>query len=298
MQCLIFGHSLFQKVLFHCFLALTKRGKMILHAGAGSLAGLCAVAARPGLVGAAQSILLSTGQVRFKRKIYVKRPHQPDWFRKQLLGVSKPRWNETVSIEEEPINCQYVAKQNEKEEWKEGVNQLEKFYVEEMMEMFRTNKMIGFFHTNPIPRFNFRKAWQNGRRVGMELRRFNLRVGKAGLRGTEWETCLHFFYKSFDHDHETPIIFSPDVRPKQLAAFEKKVPEFHLIGAVAHGRILSRKQLIDLHDVPDLNIQRQELYSILNSSQTKLSTLLQSNPKKLSSHLEQFVKDNCDKNPN
>lgn len=279
--------------LFPCF---DKAEQMILNAGAGSLAGLCAVAARPGLLGAAQSILPNTGQVRFKRKIYVKRPHQPDWFRKQLLGVSKPRWDETDSIEEEPINCQYVARQNEKEEWREGVNQLEKFYVEEMREMFRTNKMIGFFHTNPIPRGNFRKAWQNGRRVGMELRRFNLRVGKAGLRGSEWENCLHFFFQSFDHDHETPIIFSPDVRPKQLAAFEKKVPEFHLIGAVAHGRILSRKQLIDLSNVPDLDIQRQQLCSILNSNQTKLSTLLQSNQKKLSSHLAQFVKDNCDKN--
>merc|ERR1719223_933069 len=92
--------------------------------GAGSLGRLCAVAARPGLLGAAQSILPSSGQVRFKRKIMVKRPHQPDWFRKQLLGVSKPRWGENVSIEEEPINCQYVSRQNEREEWREGVNQL------------------------------------------------------------------------------------------------------------------------------------------------------------------------------
>jgi len=263
---------------------------------AGSLGRLCAVAARPGLLGAAQSILPSSGQVRFKRKIFVKRPHQPDWFRKQLLGVSKPQWDETVAIEEEPLSCGYLARQEEKEEWRKGVNQLEMFYVEEMMEMFRNNKMIGFFHTNPIARTNFRKAWQNGRRVGMELRRFNLRVGKAGLMGTEWENCVHFFFKSFDHDHETPIIFSPDVKPKQLAAFEKKVPEFHLIGAVAHGRILSRKQLIDLNNVPDLDIQRQQLCSILSSNQTKLSTILQSNQNQLSRNLEQMVRDNCDKN--
>ena len=130
----------------------------------------------------------------------------------------------------------------------------------------------------------------------MELRRFNLRVGKAGLMGTEWENCLHFFFKSFDHDHETPIIFSPEVKPKQLAAFEKKVPEFHLIGAVAHGRILSRKQLIDLNNVPDLDTQRQQLCSILSSNQTKLSSILQSNQTQLSRNLEQIVKDNCDKN--
>jgi len=266
---------------------------MILQAWAGSLGGLCAAAARPGLLEASKSILPGTGQVRFKRKINVKRPHQPDWFRKQLLGASKPMWDETVPIEKEPINCQYLDRQDEKVEWREGVNQLEMFYVKEMMEMFRDNKMIGFFHTNPMSRFNFRKAWQNGRRVGMELRRFNVRVGKAGLKGTEWENCLHFFFQSFDHDHETPIIFSPDVKPKQLAAFEKRVPEFHLIGAVAHGRILSRKQLIDLNNVPNLDSQRHQLSLILNSNQTKLSTLLQSNQMKLSSNLEQLVKDHC-----
>ena len=85
---------------------------------AGSLGRLCAVAARPGLLGAAQSILPSSGQVRFKRKIFVKRPHQPDWFRKQLLGVSKPQWDETVAIEEEPLSCGYLERQEEKEEWR------------------------------------------------------------------------------------------------------------------------------------------------------------------------------------
>ena len=101
----------------------------LLTAGAGSLPGLLGVAARPGLLGASLSLLPGTGQVRFKRKIMVKRPHQPDWFRKQLLAVSKPKWDETVPIEEEPMNCQYVARREEEDQWREGVNQLEKFYV-------------------------------------------------------------------------------------------------------------------------------------------------------------------------
>ena len=285
----IHSRKFYQTFSFYPHLDWTRM--TLLTAGAGSLPGLLGVAARPGLLGASLSLLPGTGQVRFKRKIMVKRPHQPDWFRKQLLAVSKPKWDETVPIEEEPMNCQYVARREEEDQWREGVNQLEKFYVQDMMDLFRNSQMIGFFHTNPLPRCNFRKAWQNGRKLGMELRRFNLRVGKAGLRGTEWENCLNFFFDSFNHDHETPIIFSPEVRPKQLAAFEKKVPEFHLIGAVAHGRILSRKQLIDLNNVPDLNYQRQELVSILNANQTKLSSLLQSTQTQLSKNLEQLIKD-------
>jgi len=264
----------------------------LLISGAGSLGALVRAAARPGLLGAAQIVVPgSTQQVRFKRKIYPKRPHQPDWFRKKMLAVSKPYWGEESPIEDEPLDCQYVAKMEEKEQWRDHINQLEKFYVEEMMDLFKSSSMIAFYHSNPIARCNFRKAWQNGRRQGMELRRYNARVGRAGLRNTEWENCLHFFFDCFSHDHETPILFSPENKPKQLLNLEKKTPEFHLMGAVIYGRILSRKQIIELKDVPDLETQRQQLVALLNANQTQLSRSLQSSQEQLARNLEQFIKD-------
>ena len=63
---------------------------------------------------------------------------------------------------------------------------------------------------------------QNGRRAGMELQRFQRRVGVAGLRGTKWENCLHFFM-NFPGEHTQPILFSPKTDPKKLLAYEKKV---------------------------------------------------------------------------
>ena len=48
----------------------------------------------------------------------------------------------------------------EEVEWKEHINQLEKFYVQEMVEMFEKSEMIAFFHTNPIKEADWRKAWQ------------------------------------------------------------------------------------------------------------------------------------------
>ena len=267
---------------------------MILLAGSGvsSLGSLMRAAARPGLLEAAPSVLPATGQVRFKRKINVKRPHQPDWFRKQLLAVSKPQWEPPVPIEEEHLKCEYVEKAEEKVKWKDHIHQLEKFYVEEMLDEFRSSEMIAFYHTNPILRNNFRKGWQLGRKMGMELKSYNKRVGRAGLVETEWENCLHFFMDCFDHDHEQPILFSPVVKPKNLISFEKKIPEFHLLGAVIHGRILSRKQVIALGDMPDLEYQRQELVTLLNTNQSKLTSLLQSNQEQLSRNLAQLIKDN------
>merc|ERR1711936_1105135 len=60
---------------------------------------------------------------------------------------------------------------------------------------------------------DWRKAWQNGRRAGMELQRFQRRVGVAGLRGTKWENCLHFFM-NFPGEHTQPILFSPKTDPR------------------------------------------------------------------------------------
>ena len=238
------------------------------------------------------SVVPGPGQVRF-RKINITRPHQPNFFRKQLLAVSKPEWDEHVPIEEEHLNCQYVAKKEERKEWLDHVHQLEKFYVQEMMELFNSSSMVAFYHSNPIARCNFRKAWQNGRRLGgMELTKFNYRVGKAGLRGTKWENCLHFFPQCYDHnDHEQPILFGPEVKPKNLLSFEKKVPEFHLIGAVIHDRILSRAQVMELVNTPALEQQRQELVTILGANQSRLVQLLSGNQSQLSRNLEQYVKD-------
>ena len=123
-------------------------------------------------------VIPGPGQVRF-RKINITRPHQPNFFRKQLLAVSKPEWDEHVPIEEEHLNCQYVQKKAEREVWQDHTHQLEKFYVKEMMELFNSSSMIAFYHSNPIARCNFRKAWQNGRRMGgMELAKYNYRVGQ------------------------------------------------------------------------------------------------------------------------
>ena len=237
------------------------------------------------------SVTPGPGQVRFRR-VNITRPHQPNFFRKQLLAFSKPQWDEHVPIELEPLNCKYEAKNAEKKVWLDHVNQLEKFQVEEMKELFNSSGMIAFYLSNPMARCNFRKAWQNGRRMGgMELVKFNYRVGKAALRGSKWENCLHFFPQCYEKDHEQPILFAPEAQPKKLLSFEKKVPEFHLIGAVIHGRILSRNQVTELVNTPDLELQRQELVTILGANQVKLSQLLCSNQSQLSRNLEQYVKD-------
>merc|ERR1712110_651466 len=101
--------------------------------------------------------LPSPGQIRFKR-VNIQKPRRPDWFRQQLLAVAAPRYSPPQTIEELPDSCEMAAKKEEEREWKEHINQLEKFYVQEMVEMFEKSEMIAFFHTNPIKEADWRKG--------------------------------------------------------------------------------------------------------------------------------------------
>jgi len=238
----------------------------------------------------ATPLVPTVGQVRFRRINPVK-PHRPDWFRQKLLAVSKPVWEDDNRLEDLPDSCNLSARMAEAEMWNKHLNQLEMFYVQELREAMESSQMVAFFHTNPIANCNFRKAWQNGRRARMELKRFNKRVGMNCFEGTEWENCLQFWMNFPGDFHEQPILFSPEVKPKQLLAFEKKVPEFHLLGCVVYGRILSRAQLGALVNMPDLQYQREQLVGLLGSSQRATTDLLGASQRQLARNLDQLLKD-------
>jgi len=241
--------------------------------------------ARPG----ALALLPAAGQVRWRR-VNIQRPPRPNWFRQQLLAVAAPRLEEEAGLEAIADSCEMAERLEEKKEWTEHINQLERFYVQEMVEQFEQSEMIAFFHTNPIKEADWRKAWQNGRRAGMELARYQRRVGVAGLRDTKWHNCLHFFM-SFPGEYTQPVLFSPTADPKRLLAYERKVPEFHLLAAVIHGRILSKAGVAALVHTPDLASQRAELAGLLSHQQRRTIGLLESGQQQLAANLGQYVTD-------
>lgn len=113
--------------------------------------------ARPG----ALALLPAAGQVRWRR-VNIQRPQRPSWFRQQLLAVAAPRLPEEPGVEAIADSCEMAERLEEEREWAEHINQLERFYVQEMVEQFESSEMIAFFHTNPIKEADWRRAWQVG----------------------------------------------------------------------------------------------------------------------------------------
>lgn len=235
-------------------------------------------------------VLPSSGQVRH-RVVKVRKPVRAPWFRQQLLAISKPSWAVEVPVEDIYRNCQHAEKERERVVWEDHINQLERFYVEEMVDLFHRSKMVAIFHSNPISRSNFRIAWQNGRRIGMELKQYNRRIGKAGLVGTQWENFLHYWFQFPGNLVDQPLLFSPTVEPALLLRYERKVPEFSLLACVVENRILSRAQLVAMQDMPDLATCRAELAGLLAHHQRRTVGLLQAGQQQLTTNLAQLVKD-------
>jgi hypothetical protein len=51
--------------------------------------------------------------------------------------------------------------------------------------------MIGLFHTNSIKYYPDRRAWQNARRLGMELKKYNRKICREAMQGE-----LRFFVEN------------------------------------------------------------------------------------------------------
>ena len=108
-------------------------------------------------------------------------------------------------------------------------NAYEALYVKDLVNYMETSKMIGIYHFNAIGTRNYRKAWQNARRLQMDLETYEPVMVKGALDGTRWENLL-FFLKGTNPKDGQRFVFSPEILPKSLLQFEKKVPEAYLMG--------------------------------------------------------------------
>lgn len=108
-------------------------------------------------------------------------------------------------------------------------NAYEALYVKDLVNYMETSKMIGIYHFNAIGTRNYRKAWQNARRLQMNLETYEPVMVKGALDGTRWENLL-FFLKGTNPKDGQRFAFCPEILPKSLLQFEKKVPEAYLMG--------------------------------------------------------------------
>ena len=233
-------------------------------------------------------------QVRFK-KPDIKKHRHAYWERMQLLEFTKPQYGTkhqtTMDLWQECPREQELL-----EDTRHKANELEILYAAQMREYFERSPLIGIFHVNPIKYRPQRIAWQNARRHGFELKKYNNRICREALKNTKWENVVLFHTEM--GRMETQFAFyiesADKIDPAKLLAYDKKVPEFVLLGAILEDRMLDRAGLT--HAATNLYPRgieslHAELSTILQTPARKLSQSLGRNQQKLSENLQQYIKD-------
>ena len=220
-------------------------------------------------------------QVRFK-KPDIKNHRHAYWERMQLLEFTKPRY-ETKHPTTEDL-WQECPREKELQEIyvkKYKANELETLYAAQMRELFEQASMIGIFHVNPIKYRPQRMAWQNARRQGLELKKYNNRICREALRNSKWEDVVMFHTEMGRMETQFAFCLDPadKVDPSKLLAYDKKVPEFTLLGAIIEDRMLDRAGITHAAT----NIYPRGMSSL----HAELSSILQTPGRKISGSMGQ-----------
>ena len=140
---------------------------------------------------------------RFRHNINPSRPKMPTWKRKMMLEFAKPvfsvkhqttefLWQECPRIEED--------KELQKAS---SPNAYEALYVKDLMKYMESSKMIGLYHFNFVTTRSYRKAWQNARRLKMELETYEHVMVKGGLEGKKF---LEKIYSRLNSKLSVPVM--------------------------------------------------------------------------------------------
>ena len=95
----------------------------------------------------------------------------------------------------------------------------------------------------------------------MNLETYEPVMVKGALDGTRWENLL-FFLKGTNPKEGLRFVFCPEILPKSLLQFEKKVPEAYLMGNYVYLEMDFNWSLLDIQSVPPIRKHVRTQFSI------------------------------------
>jgi large subunit ribosomal protein L10 len=168
----------------------------------------------------------------------------------------------------------------------EQENPYEKIIAKEVQNWFKHSEMVAIFHVNSINAEDEFKAKLGLHKHNMQLKTYGRKIMRRACEGMEYENLLPLF------DSKYFIVFSPEVKVRQLMSVVKKVPQMHLLAAVVENRIMSKTELMAFAALPDLQTARGQLVNVLNSAGSKIVSDLQCHQTNLVNILDAHVREN------
>lgn len=157
---------------------------------------------------------------RFRGKINIQKPKAPHFERAKYLALTTPYFakkDSTASIIQ-------LCSKNEKHKKEEVENPFQNIIAKELLQLFESSKLIGFFHKNPMNAEQDFKAKVLFKRQNMHFRNFGKKTLQIAVAGTPYESVLDFYCS------HNMFVFSPEPEIKKMIAVARKFPQLVFLG--------------------------------------------------------------------
>lgn len=213
---------------------------------------------------------------RFRGKINIQRPRKPHYDRARLIAVTNPIFREqTIEEKCEAITIRTSVKND---------NPYEKIIAREVKNWFDHSKVVAIFHLNSISQEDLFKTRVALHKYNIHHKAYGKSIMRQAVAGTQYEAILPLF------NSKNCILFAPENSIKHILKVTKKVPQMILIAGILEDRLMSRNEIIEYSNMPDLQMMRAKFVSVLTSVGGGLVSNLESHQKNLVNILDTHVR--------
>lgn len=156
---------------------------------------------------------------RYRGKINLRRPQKPHFERALVLTLTKPKFESKLKGKTRLELCSFNETKNQ-----EIDNPYERIIAADILDYFKSSKLILFCHKNPIVGEEEAQAKRLFLKNNMQMEVFGKKTMKMALEGTPYEAVLSLIVS------HNALVFSPEINIKKSLQIFKKFPSFVVLG--------------------------------------------------------------------
>lgn len=215
---------------------------------------------------------------RFRGKINVQKPRKPHFERALLFQAANPYYIKDESAKAKDLLCGHALGRVNKEV--NGTNKLQVIYAKELLDKFKSSKLIAIYHKNPLSAEVEFNAYAAFHKINMDYKVYSKSTLELAIKDTPYQGILGMYVS------QNALVFSKDPDIKKLLKVNKKFPQLIFLAAIYENNFLSKDDVVKLSSVGNIQTARAELVQTINCHSQQLVQLLDVNQQNLVSLLE------------
>lgn len=221
---------------------------------------------------------------RFGSKINIQRPRPPHYSRKLFNAVTEPVYHRKTAIEFCQEKQALIKLQRDHGE-KKQLHPYESILAKELFGFFHSSNMILICHVNSMTAFEFFNFKVALHKKDIKTKVYGRKIIQAAIEDTKFDVMSSILCCT---THNC-MLFSNEWNVKDVLAVLKKTPKVLLLAGSLGDRFMSKNELENYANLPDLTTSQAQIVSTLNSVGSQLTNHLQAHQNNFAYMLDAYV---------